>query len=264
MSEFEVIDQQLRGFIRRIGRDDPDLELLGRVQAVRHSETTQQAQEAIAALRRQLALIGHSVFHGYVAAMANRVLRPGTPDDLDRILAQFLDTWAQLEQRLEVEVDARVICAIFSQDARIDAAFAGAGLELPPPSQRQVWRFSMLMGIIWARGHALRANALPLQLRYDLVPAVTERLILRRWLTPPELPVPATQADWLAQVHERLRTRGRASVTLPHDRQLLSQVMQALITQPVQMEYLNVYPRMLAVARTAESIELRLDLVETL
>lgn len=264
MSEFEVIDQQLRDFIGRIGRDDSDHELLGRARAVRRSETTQQAQEAIGALRRQLALIGHSVFHGYVAAMANRVLRPGTPDELDRILAQLLDIWAELEQRLEVEVDARVICAIYSRDDRIDTAFTGAGLELPPVSQRQVWRFSMLMGIIWARGHALRANALPLQLRYELVPAVTERLILRPWLTPPEEPVRATGSDWLAQVHTRLRARGRASIALPHDRHLLSQVMQALTTQAVQLEYLNVYPRLLSAVRTVESIELQLELVETL
>jgi hypothetical protein len=264
MSEFEVIDEQLRGLIGRIGRDDPDLELLGRVQAVRHSETTQQAEEAIAALRRQLVLSGHSVFHGYVAAMANRVLRPGTPDELDRILAQLLTTWADLEHRLGVEVDSRVICAIFSRDARIDAAFAGAGLELPPTSQRHVWRFTMLMGVIWARGHALRANSLPLPLRYELVPAVTERLILRRWLTVPEDPIRVNGTDWLTQVHARLMARGRTSVTLPHNRNLLSQVVQALTTQPVQMEYLNVYPRLLSVARTVDAIELRLELVETL
>lgn len=264
MSEFEVIDQQLRSFIGRIGGETPDRELLERVRAVRHSQTTQQAQDAIADLRRQLVQTGHSVFHGYVAAMANRLLRPGTPDELDRILAQLLDTWTQLEERLEVEVDARVICAIFSRDERIDAAFTGAGVELPPPSQRQVWRFSMLMGIIWARGHALRANALPLQQRYDLVPAVTERLVLSRWLTPPDDPVDAAQIDWLGRTHARLRQRGRASVTLPHDRQVLSRVMQALTTQPVQMEYLNVYPRLLSVARAVDSIELRLELVETL
>ena len=264
MSEFEVIDQQLRRFIELIGGNAPDSELVGRVHAVRQSETTQQAQEAIAALRRQLVVTGHNVFHGYVAAMANRVLRPGTPEELDIILAQFLDSWSKLEQRLEVEVDVRVVCAIFSRDVRIDAAFASMGLQLPPTAQRQVWRFSMLMGIIWARGHALRANALPLQQRFDLVPAVTERLVLRQWLTPPDVSINATHDDWLEQVHARLLSVGRASVTLPHDRRVLSQVVQALTTQPVQMEYLNVYPRLLSVARTVESFELRLELVETI
>lgn len=264
MSEFEVIDEQLRKLIGLIGSTDPDRDLLERVQSVRQSETTQQAQQAIAALRRQLVLSGHSVFHGYVAALANRVLRPGTPSELDRILAHFLDTWVQVEERLEVEVDARVICAVFSGDARIDEAFAASGLELPPASERQVWRFGMLMGIIWARGHALRSNALPLQKRYDLVPAVTERLLLRRWLTPPDNAVPVAESNWLEQVHTRLRTHGRASVALPHDRLLLTQAMQALTTQPVQMEYLNVYPRLVEVTRTVELIELRLELAESL
>jgi hypothetical protein len=207
---------------------------------------------------------GHSVFHGYVSALASRLLRPGTPPDLDRILLQLLEVWAQLEQRLGVEVDARVICAMFSQDPRIDSAFAGAGLELPPASHRQVWRFSMLMGIIWARGHVLRANALPLQLRYELVPATTERLLLRRWITQEDPPVEAAEPGWVERLHEHLRAKGRASVVLPHDRDLLSQVTQALVTQPVQMEYLNVYPRLLSVSRTMDHIELRVDLLETL
>lgn len=264
MSEFEVIDKQLRSLVDGIGREEPDHELVERVRAVRQSSTTQEAQDSIAALRRQLVLSGHSVFHGYVSAMANRVLRPGTPDELDRLLAELLDAWAQLEQRLEIEVDARVICAVFSRDGRIDSAFASAGLDLPPASQRRVWRFSMLMGVVWARGHALRANALPLQLRYELVPAVTERLIVRRWLTPAEEPVSAIGDDWLTQVRAKLMARGRASVVLPHDRQVLSQVVQALTTEPVQMEYLNVYPRLLSVARTVERIELQVELLETL
>jgi hypothetical protein len=264
MSEFEVIDEQLRNFMGRIGSPVPDRELLGRVQAVRLCETAQQAQEAIAALRHQLVELGHNVFHGYVSALANRILRPGTPDQLDSILAQLLDSWADLERRLGIEVDARVICAIFSRDTRIDSAFGGAGVDLPPDSQRQVWRFSMLMGIIWARGHSLRANALPLQQRYELIPAVTERLVLRRWLTPLDAPVQVVQTDWLEQVHARLRSRGRASVSLPHDRQVLSHVVQAVITQPAQLEYLNVYPRLSSVARTVDAIELRLELAEAL
>jgi hypothetical protein len=101
-------------------------------------------------------------------------------------------------------------------------------------------------------------------LRYELIPALTERLIVRRWLTPVEEPVSAIGDDWLIQVRARLETRGRANVVLPHDRQILSRVVQALTTEPVQLEYLNVYPRLLSVARTVETIELQLELQETL
>jgi hypothetical protein len=263
-SEFEVIDEQLRDFMRRIGAPEASPVLVARTEAVRNSQGTVQAQQAVAALRHELVNAGHSVFHGYVAALANRMLRPGTPRALDTVIHEFLDQWQALEHRLEVEVDARVVCATFSSDTRIDDAFAGAGIVLPPFAERRAWRFSMLMGVMWARGHALRASALPLSMRYSALPAVTERLILQGWLTRPDTPVDAGASGWLDLVHGRLRTQGRTSVVLAQHDGLLTEVMQALTTQPVQMEYLNVYPRLKSIVRTVDSIELRLELAETL
>ena len=127
---------------------------------------------------------------------------------------------------------------------------------------RPVWRFSMLLGIVWARGHALRANALPLQQRFSLIPAVTERLVLRPWLSRPQPAVDARSSDWLDLLQERLSRTGRATVSLPHDKSLLARVMCGVTTQPVQMEYLNVYPSLKAVRRSSDGVELDLELME--
>jgi hypothetical protein len=84
----------------------------------------------------------------------------------------MLSRWETLEQRLGVEVDARVVCALFSTDDRIDEAFVQAGYDLPSHNQ-ETWRFGMLLGVIWAPGHALRANSLPLPPRFSDAPAAT-------------------------------------------------------------------------------------------
>jgi hypothetical protein len=263
-SEFEIIDKQLRNFIERLAGENQNTQLQQCTFEVRSAESTQFAQKAIAALRHELVKIGHSVFHGYISALANRLLRPSTPYELDQILLDLMNEWEQLEIRLGVEVESRVICALFSQNPRIDAAFASAGMELPPESQREVWRFGMLMGIVWARGQALRANSLPLHSRYELIPVVTERLLLSKWLSKPQQPISVNQSDWMDKVHERLKTYGKTNIHLELASDNLSDVIQVLTTMPVQMEYLNVYPRLVAITRSVDSIELSVKLLETL
>ena len=261
-SEFEQIDLQLRDFVGRIGQQPVDENLLVLTQSVRNATSSRQAQEYLASLRTLLAERGHAVFHGYVSALSSRILRPDTPPALDQLLAEMLSRWETLEERLGVEVDARVVCALFSTDVRIDEAFVQAGYDLPSHNQ-ETWRFGMLLGVIWARGHALRANSLPLPARFSDAPAVTERLLLAAWLSAPDELILATDPHWLQTLHGRLVQHGRAVVTLSPDVVLLNSVMASLVTSPVQLEYLNVYPRITSVVRRQGEIQLHLELEAT-
>ena len=164
-SEFEQIDIQLQDYLQRIGGATPETAWIDATQAVRSASSNREAQASLLCLRQFLAAQGHGVFHGYVSAISNRLLRPNSPPDLDQLLAELLQAWEALEGRLGVEVDARVVCAVFSQDPRIDAAFAAADFQVPS-AQLVTWRFSMLLGVLWARGHGLRAHALPVTERF--------------------------------------------------------------------------------------------------
>lgn len=261
-SEFEIIDAQLRDTIQRLGGEDTDDELLDYAQAVRSAITSEGAQHSLSTLRRALVERGHAVFHGYVVALSNRLLRPGTPPALDALLADLFTRWEDLETQHEVEIDARVMCALFSQDQRIDEAFADVQMDLPTEAVREPWRFSALMGIVWARGHALRAGALPLYSRFSNTPAVSERLILETWLTPREEPIDATALQWAGLLHDRLILTGHASVSMPPIGAILGTVVREVVTNPVQLDYLNVYPRLISVRRSHGDIELQFELTE--
>jgi hypothetical protein len=206
---------------------------------------------------------GHSVFHGYVAALSNRLLRPDSPSALDSLLASVISRWNEWEDQYGIEIDSRVVCALFSDDPRIDASFSDLQVDLPVGDRRS-WRFSVLSGILWARGHALRSGALPLQCRFESIPAVTERLLLRAWLTPHLQPVDATRPDWAAHLHQRLLAAGRCGVAMPPQREILDAVVQEVLTRPVQLEYLNAYPRLASVVRSEGLIELQFELTETM
>lgn len=261
-SEFEQIDLQLREYMQHLGGPSPRDDWVDATQAVRAASSSGEAQAALARLRQFLAESGHAVFHGYVSALSNRLLRPDSPPELDTLLAEVLEAWDGLEARLGVEVEARVVCAVFSNDVRIDAAFASAGFALPS-HQIETWRFSMLLGILWARGHALRTHALPLSERFADTPAASDRLLLVPWLSELAEPIAGEAPNALEELHRQLKDHGQSVVSLPPDAALLNRIMTFAATVPVQLEYLNVHPRLTAVVRGQGAIALHFELEAT-
>ena len=229
---------------------------------MRAAASASEAQAALAAVRQFLAEHGHAVFHGYISALSNRLLRPDSPPALDELLAAMLDAWHEMEERLGMEVEARVVCAVFSSDQRIDQAFSSAGFELPR-TQLETWRFSMLLGLLWARGHMLRAHALPVSVRFAEMPMVTDRLLLTPWLSESAKPIRGEESGAVEELHRQLVSHGQAVISLAPDTALLNQIMAAAATVPVQLEYLNVYPRLTSVVRGQGSIALHFELEAT-
>lgn len=262
-SEFEQIDIQLRDYVEHIGGEsrDPAWEEITR--SVRAASSTADAQAQLLQLRKFLASRGHAVFHGYISALSNRLLRPNSPSEFDDILAEMQTRWSELESRLGVEVDARVVCAVFSRDGRIDAAFTEAGFT-PPTDQVETWRYSVLLGVLWARGHAVRSHSLPLAERFSDTPMITDRLLLSPWLSEASPPVPAAAVDLQEQLHRQLQEKGRVSVEVPPDSELLHRVIRFAAVMPVQLEYLNVYPLLTSAVRTQGTVTLHFELEATL
>jgi len=59
-------------------------------------------------LRETLASQGYITFHAFIVALANRILRPGSGPASDAFLLDALSRWSAEEERLGIEVDARV------------------------------------------------------------------------------------------------------------------------------------------------------------
>lgn len=261
-SEFEQIDLQMRDFVQRIGGPAPEPSWEQTTHAVRSASSTAEAQQSLLQLRQFLSEQGHAVFHGYVSALSNRLLRPDSPAELDHRLAELLNRWDDLECRFGIEIDARVMCAVFSRDDRLDGAFIAAGFDLPQ-QQIETWRFSMLLGVLWARGHALRSHALPVSERFADTPMSTDRLFLAPWLSKDPDPIEAGSPQMLECLHDQLRRQGRAMVSMSPDPVLIHRVTSLAATVPVQLEYLNVYPRLTSVVRAQGTVALHFELEAT-
>jgi hypothetical protein len=131
------------------------------------------------------------------------------------------------------------------------------GLSLPSSGNRRVWRFGVLMGVLWARGHALRATALPWSNRYWTTPIDTERLLLEQWITPRPQPIDPTAPDWAEVARERLVSTSQVVIRVETAQagQWLPQVLRAMVVEPVQFDYLNVFARLTGVKRRDHFVE---------
>ncbi|ALP61335.1 protein DpdJ [Paraburkholderia caribensis] len=262
-SDLESTNTQLKQLVEWLGGNDRKTEIVDAVMRVRNAASPTTAQAEFARLRADLVRRGQAVFHGYAVALSLRMLRPGTPEEIDRLIAEIHGHWTRLEHLHGIEIDVRVMCAVYSSDTRLDAAFVSSGLVLPM-SDRESWRFGVLMGLLWPQGHALRAVNLPLSNRF--VPNIaTERLLLGQWLTQRQAPIDPSQPGWLQNAREQLIARSEAVFAVAADQahELVPTIIRTLTVEPIHFDYLNVFATLSSVRRRDDTIELQFSIPES-
>ncbi|ODV42720.1 hypothetical protein AWV79_24170 [Cupriavidus sp. UYMMa02A] len=262
-SDVEQTNAQLKQVIGWISGNTPDVELAEAVRRVRCSTSPIKAQAEFAKLRAELVRRGQAMFHGYSVALSLRLLRPNSPNDIDSLIAEIHGDWQALESRLGVEIDVRLVCAIFSDDARLDAAFDRMGMSLPA-SGRASWRFGVLMGLLWPQGHALRAVGLAVSNRFTSALS-TERLLIEQWLTQRKAPVDPTRPGWEDIAREQLAVETQTVLTVEASRarEIVPVIIRTLTVEPIHFEYLNVFATLSSVKRKEDMIELHFSIPES-
>jgi hypothetical protein len=263
--DFEWTNLQLRQMVQWLGGEKLDQDIMQAVAQVRQALSSAEAAKHFAELRALLVGQGQSLFHGYSVALSMRLLRPDSPTDLDHLLARIHQRWDELEATHNVEVDVRVLCALFSVDEELDLAFQTSG-QILPRDNRMAWRFGVLMGLLWPQGHALRATALPWANRFSSFALDTERLLLEQWLTKRPEPIDPSTINWAEQVRKQLLTTPGAVVSIPAAQVgvLLPQVVATMAIEPIQFDYLNVFARLMEVKRLSDRIELTFSIPASL
>lgn len=263
VSDVERTNAQLKQLVGWISGDAPDVGLVEAVNRVRNSTGPTRAQAEFAKLRAELVRRGQAMFHGYSVAVSLRLLRPNSPDEIDRLIARIHAEWLTLETQLGVEIDVRVVCGIFSDDARLDVAFEKMGMRLPDTG-RASWRFGVLMGLLWPQGHALRAVGLAVSNRFTPM-ASTERLLLEQWLTQRKCPLNPSLPGWEDRAREQLATELQTVVAVEASgaREMVPVIIRMLTVEPIHFDYLNVFATLSAVKRREDIIELHFSIPES-
>ena len=114
-----------------------------------------ELKQASDRLRKVLSFQGILVTHPVMTAINARVLRPGSNQETDKLLLDLIRLWHEEEERLGIEIDARVFAYVVSNDDQLDRALSHLGLVQPNP----YWRFQAIYGLLWSRGNILRSRS---------------------------------------------------------------------------------------------------------
>lgn len=242
-SDFEIVDAELRRVLELL-HEDP--ELSARFTAVREARDHAGLQASVEEVRAALRDRGVQVTHAVMAALHARVLRPASDEHTDRLLRDVVTRWTAQEERLGIEIDARVFAYLESARTELDAVLGrlDAGAEVS-----REWRFRVINGLLWPRGHIARSVGLSTYHPFHPLPEMDRHLLLDL-LRADTAEVPVVDPEWRELVTEALRS-GRA-VRLTASDAGASDLKRALLdlgTRPVELDFLQFFPQVEGVSR---------------
>jgi ATP-dependent helicase Lhr and Lhr-like helicase len=252
-SDFEVIDSELTNLLELTDADDSIQDALDQV---READSYQLLAIASEHLKRTLSHRGILITPTVMTAIHARVLTPGSNVETDRQLLDLIRTWQIEEDRLGVEIDARVFAYFASTQVRFTDA-------LPADTRRDRYVcFQVLYGRLWLRGSLIRNRAISFYNPFATMPEA-DREILLDVLQPEENIVKMEEPNWREEAEQALRTAGVVSLMARlSDRQALKQAILQLMAQPLDIGFLNVYPVVEGFRRNAHGYIARLRIRE--
>jgi hypothetical protein len=259
--EHELTDHQLHRFLNLVVQDDAPGDLAEAAKAVRTPEGLEATWQALARLRQTLCRHGFVPFHGFVAALCNRVLRPGSTEEGDRFLRDLAEEWEREELRLGIELDQAVLAYGRSRDDRLDRVLEATGMAVPA-LDRQAWRFNTICGLLWPHGVAVRNAALVAYNPFADLPE-PERLLVATHLAETGQRVSLEALGWREETLQALAASGTVMLACSAERgELLAEALAFLAAEPVPSDYLMVYARIVSLRRVGEIYEVMLEIAE--
>ncbi|MFJ9544161.1 protein DpdJ [Streptomyces sp. NPDC101225] len=248
---YEYTDRRLTDLLRHVIKEEPGGELAQAMAQVRAAASAGQATAALGQVRAAWAALDGTPRHADVAALATRLLRPGSDRTTDSAAWALIQAWDGLEETLGIEVDARVM-----------AYTAGAGaLPLPRPLTSDQ-AFSML----WPRGDQARNHHLESYQPYrdSEQPAVLDRLLVAM-VHAHDIPrIDATAEDWITH-YQKVLTHGReVELALPLNQpEILRNVLLQVPLIAVDREVMRLFGEVVQVSRDHQWVLVRAVIKES-
>lgn len=256
-SDFEIIDTELTRLLELTATSTEVAEAMAEVRLAGGYRDLKQASDR---LRKILSSQGILVTHPVMTAINARVLRPGSNQETDKLLLDLIHLWHEEEQRLGIEIEARVFAFVASNSDRLDRALSHLGLVQPHP----YWRFQVIYGLLWSRGNIVRSRALSSYNPFTVLPDADRELLLDI-LQADERTVWLQDTDWRGQVEEAFRQGSSVLLIARSDnRKYLTSAILDLVAAPMDIGFLHVYPQVEGVQRHSQGFAVRLRVIEAI
>ncbi|MEH7386751.1 protein DpdJ, partial [Bacillus sp. JJ1521] len=258
-SDYELIDSEM-GLTLNLQQNDEEIRDV--FQLFRQSENYKDSMAAIEKIHTLLYEKGVLVSYPVKSAIYNRILRPGSSEKSDELLASLMEIWKQEESRLGIEIDARIFAYVFSTNEKVYEQFKVALSHIDPSAlQSSNWRYQLIYGLLWPRGNQIRSRALTVYHPFTKLAPPDRELVLDYILK--EKIVSLTDSDWEEQVKSVLKRSGvvklKASI---NDEKKAKQAILELAANPLEVGFLALYPRVEGIERKGNAYYISLDVRE--
>ncbi len=261
-TDYEIVDQQLTLLLDWIS-SPTEVEIRDQINAYRNATTLNHEAHATAfeSLRKTLSKRGLFTCHGVVAAIANRILRPGSTDTTDALLHRMITRWRSLEDQLQIEIDPRILAYLESANDSIDNVIREPDDNAIEVNRRQ-WRFNTLFSLLWPRGGVSRSARLATYNPFSPL-LETEHDLVRLFLGREPQRVSVEEEHWRRISSEFLVQDSEVIlVAKPGQLPALREALMTIMTTPIDSGFLLLHPKVNRVNRFAESVEIILTLPE--
>lgn len=247
-SEFEYVDATLTRLLEHV-TEEPGGAAARAMATLRANAPAQQAQDALGDLREAWARLDGPPRHAAVAALSTRLLRPGSGPDIDAAALALVRAWTALEERLGIEVDARVV------------AYAVGSKQLELPGIRLL-SADQVFSLLWPRGHQARTQDLKHYQPYAEAP-VLERLLVQAAHDDRLPEVDVTQAAWVESYCKHLSATSAVDLICPAGKEeSMAQALKQIPVTHIDRDVLRIYGEVCGVLRQQNELRVRVELRE--
>lgn len=263
-SDLESVGHELQRIVTRLasgpGHDATCSEI---VEDLRTADSHAASARAVKHLRAHLAGCGIQPTPTLMVSLNARLVRPGTSQKTDDLTSRLLVEWDAAEMRLGVEIDVRVLALAKSGESTLEHAI---DTQPPPGSEEAIrsWRYSVLCGMLWARGTHVRAQTLTADNPFTQHPE-TDRMLLLGAIMGRQQVVDVESMNWFERASAALVADG--VVVLVSSDAGVGALVGALLkfgTQSIDAGAVLVYARVVGVSRDGGCTMATLELPEAL
>ncbi|MFC8044261.1 protein DpdJ [Nocardia sp. NPDC057353] len=246
-AEHEHVDAAMLELLKAVTAD-PSGAAARAIAELRQARSTQTAGAGLQELREAWTTLSGPPRHAAFAALSTRLLRPGSDTALDRTALRLVEDWMELERRLGVEIDARVMAFVASR-----GSFADSEREL---SADQV--FSLL----WPRGHQARNQHLQYYQGFG-AEAVVDRALISACHAEQLIEIDLGEPDWTVRYQAALTRHGRLDlVSRGRENRGVAAALVLLPVLPIDRDTLRLYGQVRNVVRHSDRTTVRVEIRE--
>ena len=229
--------------------------------AVRAADSHEASSVALRNLRSELARRGICPTPTLLVSVNTRLLGPGTNAETDELLADIVQAWNVAEQRLGINIDARVFAYVKSTDPALDSAL-GVTPVTDSVRERASWRYGVFYGMLWPRGAQVRAATLRQSSPYSRLPEC-DRLLALAVVSRPVREVMLGSETWFEELAHVLVQEGIAELVAPvSEAGTLVRALLRIGADPVDSETLLVHARLTGLHRDGQRVRAGIELPE--